>query len=170
MREKFNPYKKIRELSPEEFKEIPLVECFFEFDPTAKNNFMLEITLVGKNDIYPLREREKVTESDVLIAFPNLSLMEIRNAKRLKAQFPLRIHFGASSNNNTLGYFARFELIINENRKMISGIIRNTAMEYILANYTAMLPYLYWADGARPLDILNAFELMRQRERSSNYE
>lgn len=166
MKEKLRPWKKISDLSDREFKEIPTVECFFSFEPTAKNNYLLEFKLVGKTEDYPFREREKVEESHMLIAFPGKSLMEIRNAKQLKGRFPLRIQFGATSNNNTLGYFGRFEVILNENRKMISALIPNVVMEFILKNYTSMLSYLWWSHDSTPLDIMNAFELMRERERS----
>lgn len=151
------PHVKARDLTNEALAAIPHVIVTFKYDVQARYGFSAKFVLVGKKN-----DRDfhiDIAEHELMLVFPEMSPMAIRNAGELTKRMPLRLTIGTSTNNNTLGYYGRYELIINNAaRNVIHGIVPNIILEFICENYKKMNDYIIWRNGVKAIDVLKALE------------
>jgi len=157
--EKEGIWKKARELNIQEFYAIPKMELTIKYKEKT-NDFEGTFWLVGKysDRIFYI---PNISEGEVIRLFPQMSIANIRNTGTLKTKLPLRISFGKTT-KNSLGYFARYEFIIDhESRNIIHGIVPNSLMEFICENPNTMHDYIIWLQGTTPLEVLNALQAQK---------
>lgn len=143
-----------KELKTDEFMSIPSVNV--KFRHKSDHYFEISFLLTGKK----IERAYYFVEGDYKVArvFPEKSYMALKESGVLEKQLRLRIQIGRSSRND-LGYYARFELLIdNAERNVISGILPDEILEFVADNYKSMSDYLIWLHGTTADDIKKAIK------------
>lgn len=164
MIEKQVPTAKARDLKPEEYKKLSTVDVFFEYSERAIYKIQASFWLTGHSQERKFHFQDVMPE-ELKKAFPDRGEMALKNAEELRLKLPLRITIGRTSNNNSLGFYGRFEFIVNDDkRNVLARIFPNEILEFICENHRAISDYLIWKDSATPGEVLKALKKMRESE------
>lgn len=158
------PHLKARDLTNDDLLAIPQVIVTFKHDLQARYNFTAQMDLVGKRNDRTFYI--DVAEHEIMLVFPEMSLMAIRNAGELTKRMPLRITIGptAQGNDHDLGYYGRYEIIIqNKARNVIHGIFPDDILEFVCTNYKKMNDYIIWRNNTKAIDVIKAFDMKRSK-------